>query len=117
NGLGADAVSLLAPHGFLEWSRVTVAGAAGLRVGLALVAPGLRPRGEALVSKMRAATEMALGSALWLIPTGLVEGFVTPRALPPAAAVGVGLAVVGPFWVLVVWRGRPPRTATTELQP
>lgn len=107
NGLGSEAASLLAPHGFLEWSLVTVAGAAGLRVGLALVDPGLRPRGEALVAEMRAATEMALGSALWLIPTGLVEGFITPLALPPATAVAVGLAVAAPFWILVLWRGRP----------
>lgn len=109
NGAGSTAVSFLAPHGLLELSLVTVAGAAGLRVGSALVAPGHRPRGEALVVEMRAAAEMALGIALWLIPTGLVEGFVTPRGLPPAAAVVVGVLVAAPFWLLVLWRGRPAR--------
>lgn len=106
-GLGGEAVSLVAPHGLLELSLITVAGAAGLRVGLALVAPGLRPRGEALVAEARAAAEMALGVALWLVPTGLVEGFVSPERLAPGAALAVGLAVAGPFWALVAWRGRP----------
>ncbi|WCO68581.1 stage II sporulation protein M [Iamia majanohamensis] len=105
-GGGSVALSLLAPHGLLELSLVTVAGAAGLRVGRGLVAPGHRPRGEVLVEEMRAAAEMALGIALWLVPTGLVEGFVTPRGLPPAAAVVVGVLVAAPFWLLVVWRGR-----------
>ncbi|CAN5646883.1 hypothetical protein BH24ACT4_BH24ACT4_13390 [soil metagenome] len=50
---------------------------------------------------------MALGIAVWLIPTGLVEGFVTPRGLPPAVAVAVGVLVAVSFWLLVLWRGRP----------
>lgn len=106
-GSGGVAVSYLAPHGLLEWSLVTLAGAAGLRVGLGLVAPGLRSRGQALVAETRAAGEMALGVALWLIPTGVIEGFVTPRGLSPTAALVVGLLAAGTFWALIVWRGRP----------
>jgi uncharacterized membrane protein SpoIIM required for sporulation len=107
NGAGGVAVSYLAPHGVLELSLVTVAGAAGLRIGTAVIAPGLRARGAALVAEARAAAEMALGVALWLVPTGLVEGFVTPQGLSPAVALTVGLALAGLFWSLVWWRGRP----------
>lgn len=114
NGAGPVAVTYLAPHGFLEWSLVTLAGAAGLRVGAALVAPGHRPRGEALVSEMRAAAEMALGVAVWLVPTGLVEGFVTPRGLSPGVALTVGVVVAAPLWLLVAWRGRPERDGTGD---
>lgn len=111
-GAGGVAVTYLAPHGVLELSLVTVAGAAGLRIGAALVNPGWRPRGRALVEEARAAAEMALGVALWLVPTGLVEGFVTPQGLSPAAALTVGLGLAGLFWGLVWWRGRPEPAGT-----
>jgi uncharacterized membrane protein SpoIIM required for sporulation len=107
-GGAADvAVSFLAPHGVLELSLVTVAGAAGLRIGSALIGPGLRSRSAALVAEARAAGELVLGVALWLVPTGLVEGFVTPRGLDPATALTIGLGLGGTFWALVWWRGRP----------
>lgn len=115
NGAGDVAMSYLAPHGFLEWSLVTVAGAAGLRVGAALVAPGLRPRATALVEEARGAAEVTLGVALWLVPTGIVEGFVTPQGLPPGVAVAFGLAFAGLFWGLVLWRGRPPQSLAEDL--
>lgn len=117
NGAGPVAVTYLAPHGVMEWSLVTLAGAAGLRVGAALVAPGHRPRGEALVAEMRAAAEMALGVALWLVPTGLVEGFVTPRGLSPGVALAVGLGLAATFWALVLWRGRPEIVADDTPSP
>jgi uncharacterized membrane protein SpoIIM required for sporulation len=100
---------LVVPHGVLELSLIVVAGMAGLRVGLALVRPGHRRRGEALTVEARAAGELALGTALWLIPCGLVEGFVTPRGLSLPAAVAVGVALGGLFWAMVLWRGEPAR--------
>ena len=83
-----------------------VAGAAGLRVGVAVVAPGLRPRGEVVVAEGRAAVEVALGVALWLVPTGLVEGFVTPSPLPWGLKVAIGALVLAAFWVYVLVLGR-----------
>ena len=46
--------------------------------------PGNRTRGEALREEARAAIEMMLGTAPWLVLAGLVEGFLTPS--------GTGLA-------------------------
>jgi len=43
---------------------------------------------------------------------GVVEGFVTPTALPVAGALAVGILVATPFWVLVFWRGRPDPAET-----
>ncbi len=98
---------LVAPHGVLELSLITVAGAAGLRTGWALVHPGHRTRVEALTVEGRAGVELALGSAFLLVPCGIVEGFVTPRGLSLPAALAVGFALGGLFWALVLWRGRP----------
>ncbi|MCA1844768.1 MAG: stage II sporulation protein M [Actinobacteria bacterium] len=105
-------VQLVVPHGLLELSCIVVAGAAGLRMGWAVVDPGRRPRSQALRTEARAAMEMVLGTALWLVVAGLVEGLLTPVGIGvgPALAVGLGLAAL--FWSLVWWRGRPPAAAT-----
>ncbi|MEO6987645.1 MAG: stage II sporulation protein M, partial [Aquihabitans sp.] len=106
-GNGESLWRLVAPHGFLELSLITVAGAAGFRLGWALLRPGHRTRAAAMATEGRATVEMALGTALLLVPTGLVEGFVTPRGLSLPAALTVGIALGTAFWALVMWRGRP----------
>jgi uncharacterized membrane protein SpoIIM required for sporulation len=107
SGYGETLIRLIAPHGFLELSLITASGAAGLRTGWALLRPGHRTRAEALTAEGRPGVEMALGSAVLLVPCGLVEGFVTPRGLgvPAALTVGLGLGIL--YWALVIWRGRP----------
>lgn len=110
-GGSADVVwRLIVPHGVLELSLISVAGAAGLRTGWALVHPGHRTRVEALAVEGRAGVELALGSAFLLVPCGLVEGFVTPRGLSVPAAVAVGVSLGAVFWALVLWRGRPDQS-------
>lgn len=107
-GNGSALLELLVPHGVLELSCIVVAGAAGLRMGWALVDPGRRPRGQALVTEGRAAVELVLGTAVWLIVAGLTEGLVTPMGIGPWWAVVVGFGLGGVYWTLV-WRlGRPP---------
>ncbi len=53
-GNGEALVELIVPHGVLELSCIVVSGAAGLRIGWAIVDPGRRPRGQALVTERRA---------------------------------------------------------------
>lgn len=105
-GNGEALIRLLAPHGVLELSLIIVAGAAGLRVGWALLRPGHRTRLGALAEEGRACVEMALGAGLLLVPCGLVEGFVTPRGLSLSWALTVGLGLGVAFWATVFWRGR-----------
>jgi uncharacterized membrane protein SpoIIM required for sporulation len=115
-GNGSVLVELLVPHGVLELSCIVVAGAAGLRMGWALVDPGRRPRGQALASESRAAVEVVLGTAVWLVVAGLTEGLVTPLGIgvAPALAVGVGLGAL--YWGLV-WRLGTPVTAVPGASP
>ena len=100
-------LSLVAPHGVLELSVIAVSGAAGFSVGWALIDPGRRSRRVALGLGARRGAEIVLGTMPWFVLAGVVEGFVTPTALPLAGAITVGLLVAAPYWALVFWRGRP----------
>ncbi|MBI5105444.1 MAG: stage II sporulation protein M, partial [Solirubrobacterales bacterium] len=53
NGHLGDVLSLVVAHGVLELSCIVVAGAAGLRLGWALVDPGRRTRRAALTARAR----------------------------------------------------------------
>ena len=51
--------------------------------------------------KLGPALAIVLGTAPWLVVAGLVEGFVTPRAIGVSAAVTVGFALAAVYWTLV----------------
>ena len=99
---------LVAPHGVLELSCIVVTAAAGLRFGWAMVDPGNRRRGRAVVEEARISCEIVLGTAPWLVIAGLVEGFVTPTGLGMVPAVIFGCVLGAIYWALLVLRGRRP---------
>jgi uncharacterized membrane protein SpoIIM required for sporulation len=102
-------VRYVVPHGLLELSCIAVAGAAGLRLAWAVIDPGTLPRGVSLRAQARPAVMLVLGTAPFLVLAGLTEGFATPRGLPLAAALAVGLALGACYWLLAVTRGRHRR--------
>jgi uncharacterized membrane protein SpoIIM required for sporulation len=107
-------MGLVLPHGLLELSAVVVAGAAGLRLGWALIAPGDRTRGQALGDEARQAGVIALGLVLVFAVAGLIEGFVTGRGVPPGLRVGIGVAAEAAFvaWIVVQGRAATARGVT-----
>ncbi|CAN5757086.1 stage II sporulation protein M [soil metagenome] len=115
-GNGEYFVELVAAHGVLELSCIVVAGSAGLRLGWTIVDPGRLPRLTALRREARRAVLVALGTAPWLVLAGLVEGFLTPRGLGLAQALGIGVALGLVYWTLVIWRGFSTTTSTAELE-
>ena len=110
-GNGHSFFELVTAHGVLELSCIVVAGAAGLRLGWAIIDPGNRTRGEALRAEARAAIEIVLGTMPWLVVAGLVEGFLTPSGTGLTVVTAVGLSLGAIFWGLVLWRGAPVTTA------
>jgi uncharacterized membrane protein SpoIIM required for sporulation len=98
-------VRYVAPHGMLELSCITVAGAAGLRLAWAMIDPGPLTRGEALRRQARPAVAIVIGTAPCLVVAGLTEGFITPHALALDAALAVGVGLGGGYWSLVWFRG------------
>jgi uncharacterized membrane protein SpoIIM required for sporulation len=107
-GNGDAFLRLVSAHGPLEISCIAIGGAAGLRMGWALIAPGTRPRRRALVQEARNAVEIALGTAPWLVLCGFAEGYLTGPELPLAVQLGIGVGLAALFWGLVWWRGRDP---------
>jgi uncharacterized membrane protein SpoIIM required for sporulation len=111
-GLMADAgkldilFGLLTPHGLLELTAVFLAAAAGMRLGWTVIAPGDRPRSQALAEQGRAVVSVAVGLVVVLLVSGLIEALVTPSPLPTAARVGIGVLAEIAFLAYVIHFGR-----------
>lgn len=99
-------VLYILPHGLLELACIFVAGAAGLRIFWAWVAPGARTRGESLAAAGRALATIAIGVAIALAVAGLIEGFVTPQPWPWPLKIGIGAAALALFLVYLLVVGR-----------
>jgi uncharacterized membrane protein SpoIIM required for sporulation len=97
---------LILPHGLLELTAVFVACGLGLKLGWTVVDPGRRTRSRALSEEGRALVVGALGIALVLFVSGIVEAFVTPSGLPTWARVGIGVVVEALFLLYVFVLGR-----------
>lgn len=109
-GNGVPFVELVIAHGVLELSCIVVAGAAGLRLGWALVAPGHRTRVDALRIEGRSAIELVIGTMPWLVLAGLVEGFVTPAGFGLVVNTTIGVLLGALYWVLALRLGGVART-------
>jgi uncharacterized membrane protein SpoIIM required for sporulation len=96
---------LILPHGLLELTCVFVAAGAGLRLGWSWVDPGPRTRARALREEGQAAGALAIGLAVTLLLSGVVEAFVTPSGLPTWARVGIGASLWLAFLAYVVVLG------------
>ncbi|MEU8138919.1 stage II sporulation protein M [Streptodolium elevatio] len=111
-GLMADAdrldifLGLIMPHGLLELTAVFVAAGTGLRLGWTVIDPGPRTRGRALAEEGRIAIGMAIGLALVLVVSGVIEAYVTPSGLPTWARIGIGVAAEAAFLAYVFILGR-----------
>ena len=105
-GHGDVAFTLIFAHGFLELSIIAVTAAAGMRMGWAIVDPGLLPRRIALRDASVRAVEIVIGTVPFFVLAGLIEGFFTPAGFGPVWSGIVGTFFGVGYWALVVWRGR-----------
>ncbi|MBW0018470.1 MAG: stage II sporulation protein M [Mycobacterium sp.] len=110
-GKGGLLLGLLLPHGLLELTAVFLAGAAGMRLGWSVIAPGDRPRGQVLAEQGRAVVSVAVGLVGVLLVSGLIEALVTPSSLPTLVRVSIGILAEAAFLTYVVYFGRRAVTA------
>ncbi len=74
HGLGVELGGWLLIHGVTELLAVTLAGAAGLRIGRAIAFPGGRSRLDAAAEASRQAATLMVGVLIMLFAAGILEG-------------------------------------------
>jgi len=104
-GEGPQFWGLILPHGLLEIASIIIAGAAGLRLSWALIAPADRTRAQAFREEGMRAVVMVMGLVGCFIMAGFIEGFVTPSGLPTSLRIAVGACVLAAFVSYVVLLG------------
>ncbi len=97
---------LILPHGLLEISAVIVSGAAGLRLGWTVIAPGDRTRWSALSAQGRDVGNVVVGLVIAFAVAGLIEGFVTGQPWPTSLRLGIGVIAFLVFWGWTLVYGR-----------
>jgi uncharacterized membrane protein SpoIIM required for sporulation len=107
NGRADIFFGLILIHGLLELTAIFIAAGVGLRIGWAWIAPGPdRTRVQVLAERARSGMVVALGLALVLLVSGLVEAFVTPAPVPIPVKLGFGTLVWLGFLAYLVGFGR-----------
>lgn len=92
HGLSLGLTEFVLAHGPVELSVIFLAGGCGLYVADGLLRPGLLSRQASLTARAKVAVQLILGSVPLLIGAGLIEGFISPSALPWPLKALVGLA-------------------------
>ena len=106
NGRTGVFFGLILPHGMLELTAVFIACGLGLKLGWTVIDPGRRTRSHALAEEGRSLVAGALGLALVLLVSGVIEAFVTPSPLPTWARIGIGFVAEATFLNYVFVLGR-----------
>lgn len=89
----------VAGHSAPELTAIVLAGAAGLRIGLDLVAPGRRRRVDALIEGGKVGAKLCLGIFAMLVFAAFVEAFWSSIGWIPAM---VKFTVGGVLWTLTL---------------
>lgn len=91
--------SFVAGHSSLELLAIVLSGAAGFRLGLAVIAPGNLSRKAALVAAAKPAVRLMYGAAVMFFAAAFVEAFWSPLTeIPFAFKIGIGIA----GWVVLL---------------
>ncbi|HEX5420954.1 MAG TPA: stage II sporulation protein M [Gammaproteobacteria bacterium] len=97
-GLAGRLFEFVCAHGFVELSSICIAGAIGASLGEALARPGRMSRRTAFQQATARGIKLMLVLAVFLVGSGLLEGFVSPDpAYPWAAKLAIGLAYFALF--------------------
>jgi len=98
-GLGENFWSFVITHGAPEMAALVLAGAAGLKLGFALLSPGSKSRLQAMKDAARNGIAIVYGAALLDVLAAFLEAFWSSSALVSAA---VKFAVGGSLWALML---------------
>jgi uncharacterized membrane protein SpoIIM required for sporulation len=100
--------SFVIGHGAFELTAITFAGAAGLKLGWALLAPGRLPRGQALRTAAAGSVQLVAGVILMLLIAAFIEAYWSSMTYTSARVkylVGAGLWTLVAAYFLFAGRG------------
>jgi len=86
-----DLVTFMVGHGVIELSCIFIAGGAGILIGYSIINPGDLSRLQSLKKNGLEAVRLAIGCAFLLVIAGIIEGFLSPSALPASIKFGTGI--------------------------
>lgn len=91
--------SFVAGHSALELTAIALSGAAGLKLGLALLSPGRRTRFEAVRMAARTSGPIIGGAAIMFFGAAFIEAFWSSMTwIPVEIKYGIGIT----FWLLMI---------------
>jgi uncharacterized membrane protein SpoIIM required for sporulation len=96
-------------HGSFELTAIVICGAAGLRLGHGVIAPGQRSRVQALKDQAQEALSLVMGAALMLLVAAFIEAFWSSMPLPPSTKYLVASLLWGGVVAYLVLMGRGER--------
>jgi uncharacterized membrane protein SpoIIM required for sporulation len=108
-GMSVQLWSFVAPHGSLELPSIIISGAAGFRIGRAMLFPGELRWKESLARGGIEATRLVSGIIPMLVVAGCLEGFFSPSHAPVWLKFTVGGLL---FTMLNLWLFRPVKATT-----
>ena len=98
-GFGQTFWPFVIGHGAFELSAIALSGAAGLKLGWALIAPGRLSRGEALLQAARISVQLVYGVIVFLLIAAFIEAYWSSMTWP---APWIKYSVGAILWSLVV---------------
>jgi len=103
--------SFIIGHGAFELTAIVFAGAAGLRLGLALLSPGRLRRSQALKAAAQKALPVVYGLIGMLVIAAMLEAFWSSSSLiPPGAKLAMGAVYWAGMLTYFFTRGRTHET-------
>lgn len=111
-----ELLTFMVGHGVIELSCIFIAAGAGMMIGYSIIAPGDLTRGQALKKAGLDAARIVIGAAAFLVVAGIIEGFISPSALPPSFKVATGLFTGIVMYSYLFFVGREPDPAAEPLQ-
>jgi uncharacterized membrane protein SpoIIM required for sporulation len=110
-GLAFNLGGWLAIHGTTELFAISIAGAAGLRIGMAIAFPGRDTRTEAAVSAGRPAALAMAGTVVMLAVAGLLEGIGRQTIVDDTSRYLIGAAMMAGWLAYFYMPRRTPGAA------
>ncbi|GAA5163050.1 stage II sporulation protein M [Viridibacterium curvum] len=105
-GFGDNFHSFVVGHGTFELGAIVLAGATGMQLGAALLAPGLLSRAAALRTTARRLIGTVCGMAVMLFIAALLEAFWSPLRLPLPWKLGFGTCMLIIVMTYFIFAGR-----------